>query len=178
MTHSNPSDLHRLLLALAVLAAVLLTARYVKAEPDECTVEDGDITCPKPTWLTIRDKARGFELFCSQTEPLASMPTQIAALCDQPSRASRIWVRSKKYRKAQKTAREMQRKANVAKGRRAEAVRETKALRQQVEQLSEDKGRALKARKQWRAFSLGAAGVAVVTGGILLGDVAHWWDVP
>lgn len=171
------SDLQRLALWLLILIGLMLAPRLAGAEePEWC--EDGYLCIEDDTARQVRQKARGFEVICSQASPPEALPPALAELCEEPSGASRIWVRAERYRKAEQRADEMQREANVAKGKRAEAVRETKALRQQVEALSEDKGRALEARKQWRAFGLGAAGVAVVTGGILLGDVANWWDVP
>lgn len=89
-------------------------------DPSWC--HDGYLCIEDERARIVRDKARGFELICSQTDDL-SLPPALGALCEAPSGASRIWAKAQKTTLAQQKARKAQREANQAAATAAERKR-------------------------------------------------------
>lgn len=162
-------------LALSLVWPAVGVTQSQEESPEWC--RDGWFCYRKERAVLVRDKARAFELFCSQIDTPDALPARIAELCDQPSGASRIWIQAEKTAEAQKEASEQQRKANVLEGRNAELEESNTDLRVRVEDLSGDKREARNSRDRWWFVAYGSGGVAMVVSAILLGDIAEWWEL-
>jgi len=140
----------------------LLTPVAWAGEPGWC--EDGYLCIEDETARQVRDKARGFELLCSQLGELPSLPPALEALCEEPAGASRIWAKAQKTTEAQQAARKAQREANTAKGQLAEVRRQREAERRRVDRLTRENTRLERRPKRWILW--------VATAGALLGGGA------
>jgi len=142
----------------------------------ECVGNDeaGTVTCDTEDYQTLRDQVRAYRLICDQ---LASPPSEIASLCEDASESSRRWVKSAKYEKAQQTADEMQRQANRRAGMLEESRRARESMSARIEALAVERDRQRRRRKTWQMIAYVAGAVAILSGGVIVGDVAGAYEL-
>ena len=145
----------------------LLTPVAWAAEPGWC--EDDYLCIEDETARQVRDKARGFELLCSQLGELPSLPPALEALCEEPTGASRIWAKAQKTTEAQQAARKAQREANVTKGQLAEARRQRDTERARNDRLAQENARLKGRPSPWSWLGWGFCAGAGAAGGVQLG---------
>lgn len=160
--------------ALAAVFVLLCCAAEAQAE---CRAENsGEVTCPKERWVVLRDKARGYEVLCGELDP-SELPSCLAEVCEDPGATSRVWVQAERYRKAQETADELQRKLNVKEGRVVELEGRVGRLEEELGAKSQEVGRLRGEVRLWRVVGLSAGGLAALSTVVWVGDVQGWWNL-
>jgi len=160
------------------LAITAFCAAYHVPAPTlaECVGDDeaGTVTCDTEDYQTLRDPVRALQLICDQ---LASPPSEIASLCEDASASARRWVRSEKYDEAQQTADKLQRQVNRRVGQLEESRRARESMSARIEALAVERDRQRRRRKTWRTISYVAGAVAILSGGVIVGDVAGAYEL-